>query len=292
MNESPRPDTAQTLEHQVTKARAGDRDALEFVVRAVQKDVYNLALRFLWHPQDAEDATQEILIRIVTGLSGFRGESEFLTWVYRVACNRLLTLRKKRMEQKPLSFEEFGEDLIRGLSGDSLSVQYDVDERLMLEEVRIGCTLAMLLCLDRDQRLAYILGEIVEIDHSRAVEVLGTSPAAYRKRLSRARSSIVSFMRSHCGLVNPANPCRCRLRIKAAVDLGRIDPANLLFASTKEHAGQFRLVLSEIRRLQDARRAAALYQSHSEAQLSESFVSWLRRLTDETPDARLGDSSA
>jgi len=195
--------TVPILELEVARARAGDRTALELVVRAVQKDVYNLALRFLWHPQDAEDATQEILIRILTGLVGFRGESGFRTWVYRVACNTLLTLRKQRMEQQTLSLDEFGEDLARGLSDDPLSVEYDVDEKLMLEEVKIGCTLAMLQCLDRDQRLAYILGEIIELNHNEAAEVLETTPAAYRKRLSRARASIVSFMSSRCGLANP-----------------------------------------------------------------------------------------
>lgn len=56
---------------------------------------------------------------------GLPGESGFRTWVYRVACNTLLALRKKRMEQRPMSFEEFGEDLARGLSDDSLRVEYD-----------------------------------------------------------------------------------------------------------------------------------------------------------------------
>ena len=82
-----------TLDAEVARARAGDRAALESVVRAIQKDVQGLALRFLWHPQDAEDAAQEILVRVVTGLGGFRGESGFRTWVYRVACNTLLSLR-------------------------------------------------------------------------------------------------------------------------------------------------------------------------------------------------------
>ena len=68
---------AEAVELDVARARAGDRSALESVVRAIQKEVYQLALRFLGHPQDAEDATQEILIRIVTGLDGFRGKSAF-----------------------------------------------------------------------------------------------------------------------------------------------------------------------------------------------------------------------
>lgn len=166
----------------------------------------------------------------VTRLESFRGDSRFRTWVYRIACNQLLTLRRQRMEEHSLSFEEFGEDLARGLADDSLRVEGDADRNLLLEEVKIGCTLAMLMCLDRNHRLAYILGEIVELDHREAAEVLEITPAAFRKRLSRARSSITSFMISRCGLANPANACRCRRRVAPAIQLGRVDPANLRFA--------------------------------------------------------------
>lgn len=276
----------QSLELDVARAEAGDRNALESVVRAVQQDVCSLALRFLGHPQDAEDATQEILIRVITGLGGFRGDSGFRTWVYRVACNTLLTLRKKRMEQRSMSFEEFGEDLARGRSDDSLRVEYDLDEALLLEEVKIGCTLFMLLCLDRNHRLAYILGEIVELDHREAAEVLEITPAAFRKRLSRARAGITLFMTSRCGLANRANACRCRGRLGTAVDLGRVAPANLLFASSLEQAKQFPQVLVKIRRLEETRRVAALYRSHPNPEPSESFVSWLRRVLDEQPDVQ------
>jgi len=273
----------------VERAKAGDRGALESVVRAVRPGVYGLALRFLWHPQDAEDATQEILIRVVTGLGGFRGDSGFRTWVFRIACNTLLTLRKKRMELQAVSFEEFGEDLSRGLSDSPLRVEYDLDQALLLEEVKIGCTLALLLCLDRNHRLAYILGEILELDHKEASEVLKIAPAAFRKRLSRARASITTFMTARCGLVNPANACRCRKRVDTAVDLGRVDPANLLFASSRDHAGRFPQVLERIRQLEETQRAAALYRSHPDPAPSESFTGWLRQVLDEKPGAPRAD---
>lgn len=277
----------QCLEIDVTRARAGDRSALESVVRAIQKDVYNLALRFLWHPQDAEDATQEILIRVITGLAGFRGDSGIRTWVYRVACNTLLTLRKQRMEQRSMSFEEFGEELAMGLSDNPLSVEHEMDKDLLLEEVKIGCTLAMLMCLDRNHRLAYILGEIVELDHHEAAEVLEISPTVFRKRLSRARATITSFMSSHCGLVNPDRACRCRRRVATAIDLGRVDPANFLFATSRDHAKRFPQVLVKIRRLEETRRAAALYRSYPQTGPSEAFVSWLRKVIDEKPNVHI-----
>ncbi|HEV8530261.1 MAG TPA: RNA polymerase sigma factor, partial [Methylomirabilota bacterium] len=228
---------------------------------AIQHRVYGLALRMLWHPEDARDAAQEILIRIVTRLSTFRGASSFSTWAYRVAANYLLTARKSRLEERSYTFQRFGDELDEGLS-DAAAPQASGETALLLEEIKVGCTLAMLTCLDRPHRLAYILGEILEMDGDEAARVLGIGAAAYRKRLSRAREAIVAFTRAKCGLVNPERPCRCRRRLSEAVRLGRVAPGQLLFASDAERARQFPKVLAEVRRLEDVRRAAALFRSH------------------------------
>jgi DNA-directed RNA polymerase specialized sigma24 family protein len=84
------------LEDLALQALEGDRDALDSLVRALQGDVYGLALRMLWNREDAEDATQEILVRIVTRLSQFRFQSSLRTWVYRLAVNCLLDLLHER----------------------------------------------------------------------------------------------------------------------------------------------------------------------------------------------------
>lgn len=278
MTEDPAPDAQQSLESAVARARAGDRVSLESVMRATRKDVYALALRYLWNPQDAEDATQDILIRVLTGLGGFKGESGFRTWVYRVAVNALLTARTARRQHPTMSFDELGEDLVRGLSGAALRAEDVAGEGLLLEEVKIGCTLAMLQCLDDDHRLAYILGEVMELDHSQASVALSTTQVAFRKRLSRARASVVSFMTSRCGLMNPDNPCRCHRRLDTALELGRVDAQNLVFANSPHQARRFPQVLAEIRLLEDGRRAAALFRSHPGAPESQAFSAWLNRL--------------
>ncbi|MCH6570591.1 MAG: hypothetical protein IH794_10845 [Acidobacteria bacterium] len=105
-----------------------------------------------------------------------------------------------------------------------------VEKALLIQEVKVGCSQGMLLCLDRDHRLTYILGEILEVNGVEGGEILGITPTVFRKRLSRARSRLYEFMRSKCGLVDPDRPCRCRKRVDRAVDLGRVDPENLLFA--------------------------------------------------------------
>lgn len=278
------PTPSNSLEEDVSRAQSGDRAALEAVVCAVQKDVYKLSIRFLCCPQDAEDASQEILIRVITGLSTFRGDSGFRTWVYRVASNALLTLRKQRLEQAPLDFDIFAEDLSQRLLDQPWDTEDNLIDSLLLEEVKIGCTLAMLQCLDREHRLAYILGEIMELDHTQAANVLDINPAAFRKRLSRARAGILPFMQSYCGLVNPDAACRCNRRVDTAIALGRVDPAQLRFASSPQQAKQFPQVLAQIRQLEETRRAAALYQSHPDVQESGVFVTWLKKLLDEIPN--------
>src|SRR5262245_48569680 len=189
----------QDLEDLARRARDGDGRCLEALVLAIQDRVYGLAVRMLWHPEDARDAAQEILIRIVTRLGSFRGDSSFATWVYRVAANYLLDVRRSRLEERSYTFERFGEELDRGLS-DAPAPEASGETALLLEEIKVGCTLAMLTCLDRPHRLAYILGEILEMEGAEAARVLEIGAGAFRKHLSRAREAVVTFTRAKCGL--------------------------------------------------------------------------------------------
>jgi RNA polymerase sigma factor (sigma-70 family) len=149
-----------TLEDIVRQALAGDRDALDRLVRALQGDLYGLALRMLWNREDAEDATQEILVRIVTRLSQFNFQSRVKTWAYRIAVNYILDTKKSAIERLHLNFDRFAENLAGGLEPVSAD---DAEQSLLIDEVKVGCSLAMLQCLDRPHRLAYVLGEIMEV---------------------------------------------------------------------------------------------------------------------------------
>jgi RNA polymerase sigma factor (sigma-70 family) len=178
-----------TLEDLAQRAVDGDRDALDRVVRDLQNDIYGLALRMLWNREDAEDATQEILVRAVTRLAQFDFRSKLKTWVYRIAVNYILDVKKSSVERMHLTFERFADDLAEGLSSDGPT---DAERSLLTEEVKIGCTLGMLQCLDRPHRLAYVLGEILDLAGPDAAEALAISPALFRKRLQHARIAIES----------------------------------------------------------------------------------------------------
>lgn len=209
----------QITQADITLAQEGDAAALESVVRSVQDLVYHLATRMLADPIAAQDATQDILIRLVTKLSTYRGDSKFETWVYRVAVNHLLTARKVIAKDPALSFQMFSDDLLNGLVDETNAPPED---HIMINELRVRCTMAMLLCLDRNHRAAYVLGEIIELDHKEAAEALDITPANFRKRLSRARQSVHEFTAASCGLANPSAACSCRKRLPAALASGRI----------------------------------------------------------------------
>jgi RNA polymerase sigma factor (sigma-70 family) len=244
-----------TLEDVARRAVDGDREALELLVQALQGDIYGLALRMLWNREDAEDATQEILVRVVTRLSQFDFCSKLKTWVYRVAVNFILDVKKSPVERMRLTFDRFAEDLADGLSIDS---PMSAERSVLIEEVRIGCTLGMLQCLDRPHRLAYLLGEILDMPGTDAAEVLEISSDVFRKRLQHARAAVLDFTRAHCGLVSDTAACTCNRRVPAALRAGRVRADSFDFAT---RASSFQEARAVVRQVEEARWAIEVHRT-------------------------------
>lgn len=218
----------------VAQAKEGNRPALDRLIRRHQNWIFNLALRMVWLRTRAEDASQEILIKAVAKLDTFRGESAFRTWLYRIAVNHLLNVRQALPEAQGITFVEFG----RGMDADPDLALPDqntvpVDVRLLVEETRHACMHGMLLCLDRRQRIAYILGEIFGENSEVGGAAMDESPENFRQLLSRARRDLYQFMQNKCGLVNEANPCRCAKKTRAFMNAGFVDPNRLQFTPNR-----------------------------------------------------------
>jgi RNA polymerase sigma factor (sigma-70 family) len=206
----------------VERARGGSKDALRALVERHQPYVYNLALKMFGAHQDAEDLTQEVLIRAITRLESFRGDSAFRTWLYRITVNHFLKTRRRGME---LLVDDFA-----GYFDAVDAVPDEEPERdATTEELRLRCTTGMLMCLDRDQRVTFILGAMFGVSHTIAGEILGISPGNFRVRLHRARADLYSWMNARCGLVNAANPCRCAKKTRGYIARGMVDPQHLRF---------------------------------------------------------------
>jgi RNA polymerase sigma factor (sigma-70 family) len=218
----------------VSRAQAGDRQALEELVTRHRPWIYNIAVRMLYTAEYAEDATQDILIRLITGLRTFRGESKFRTWLYRLAANHILNFKKKWAAAEPVySFEWLAGDLdSTGLAEIPDPRTVPVPVELLVEEAKMSCTAAMLLCLDGRQRLVYTLGEIFGVSDAVGAEVVGITRANFRQILARARRDLYSFLTGKCGLVNESNPCRCPKKVRGFMERGYLKPDKLQFAAT------------------------------------------------------------
>src|SRR5215470_7149331 len=92
----------------VEKAKGGNRAALEKLVLRHQAWIYNIAVRMVFQPADAEEVTQEVLVKAITKLSTFKGESKFRTWLYRIAANHVLNMKRRSAETKTLTFTDYG----------------------------------------------------------------------------------------------------------------------------------------------------------------------------------------
>lgn len=211
----------------VARAVDGDQGALADVLRRVQDPLYRLALRMTGRVPDAEDATQEILIRVMTRLASFRGEASLVTWAYRIGVNYLINARRA-LPQEMLTIDVYRQDLLDGLSAPAYTAP---DAELLAEEVRLLCTQALLQCLDRPARAAYIVGDILRLPGEEAAWILQVPAATYRKRLERARRQLRTAVSGRCGLLDPAAPCKCGKRINYAKALGRIGPEGPVLAT-------------------------------------------------------------
>ena len=218
----------------VRLAAEGDKGALEQLLTGVQDLVFNLSLRMLGTIHDAEDASQEILIRVMTNLASFRGESAFSTWVFRIAVNHLKNYRKSMFAQHPLSFEYYGEDIVSGKEKDIPDLTMGVDRNLLEQELKLSCTNVMLQCLDTDSRCIYILGTMFRVDSRLAAEILEISPEVYRQRLSRIKKKMAGFLEEYCGL-SGKGVCSCSKRISYAIATHRVNPEKPEYTSLEEN---------------------------------------------------------
>lgn len=263
----------------VELAKNGDRASLETLVLRHQAWIYNIAVRMVFQPNDAEEVTQEVLIKVITKLSTFKGESSFRTWLYRIAANHILNMKRRTAEAQTTTFAAYGEAINATPDldlPDPKSVPVSVP--LLVEEAKNSCTMGMLLCLDRKQRLIFTLGEIFGASDTVGAEVLEMTADNFRQSLARARRDLHKFMTNQCGLVNKANPCRCPKKTRGFIQDGHVDPHRLLFAAAQ--FSRVRDIAGEtVREIEDVveQQHAALYREHPFLEPADE-IHWLRRL--------------
>ncbi|GAK53115.1 RNA polymerase sigma factor [Candidatus Moduliflexus flocculans] len=243
----------------VSAAQQGNQPALEQLILRHQRWIYNIAIRMVGNPRDAEDVTQEILLKLIAKLNTFQRKSSFRTWLYRITAHHVLDMKKRPQEERFVSFERLGALIDQTSDEEYLDARMaSPDSAILVEDTRIRCMMGMLLCLDRSQRLVFILGVIYGVTAQFGGDVLEISPENFRQQLARARKQLFNFMDEKCGLVKPTNPCRCIRKTRAAIAAGRVDPEHLQFYSQHLHSAKTMaaqhvqtVTLDDIARLRD-----------------------------------------
>lgn len=211
----------------VDKVLEGNSKALDELVNIHQAFIYNLAWKMTHSNEDALDLTQEVLIKVVTKLSTFKKKSAFRTWLYRIVFNEFLQTKRKVKEEAFPSFEAHDTQL-NAVPDPELTPEEELELKDYTREVKFRCTSAMLICLDREQRLIYLLGSSFGIDHNIGAEILEITPQNFRVKLSRARKELHNYMEYRCGLIKKSNPCRCVKKAKSALKMGVLSEKNLI----------------------------------------------------------------
>jgi RNA polymerase sigma factor (sigma-70 family) len=213
----------------VQQAQEGSQKALEKLVKLHQRFIYNIALKLVRNTEDAADLSQEAIIKMITKLNQFKGKSSFRTWLYKIIVNHLIKSKKRKSELEVRSFEEYGDFLDTAYSTEEMTADEQKKHHDEIIYIRNHCMTSMLLCLDRQQRVIFILGAIFKIKSNNASQLLNITAENFRQQLSRAKEDLFQFMENKCGLMNPNNPCRCAKKTKGFIKDGLIDKSLLQF---------------------------------------------------------------
>ena len=266
----------------VQAATQGDLAALDTLLLAIQPGVFNLAVRMLGNRDDAADSTQEILLKVVTHLGSFRADAAFTTWVYQVARNHLLTAATRSQESPEVSLEGIGELLQQGLEysaslGDPEGTARSLtpEDKLEARQIALGCTQHMLMALDREQRLVYVLDAVFSLPSAQAAEVLAIRPDAYRQRLTRARAKLEGFAGKTCGQVNREAACQCERQLPGhrLLQASRAARGKEVIAIHRAEIAEAERQFDSLLRIGDA---AAVFRAHPQYHAPEALRGAIR----------------
>ncbi|HOC58663.1 MAG TPA: RNA polymerase sigma factor [Smithellaceae bacterium] len=212
----------------VADACHGSQTALEKLILRHQAWIFNVAVKMVMDPDDAADITQEILVKMITGLASYQPEKGlFRTWLYRIVTNHVLDMKKRKFEMRISDFDTYV-SLIEKLP-DHRDFSHP-DRKMLTEELKTGCMMGMLMCLNRKERLAFLLGAIFAVTDVVGADLMDISRDHFRKLLSRGRQKLQAYMKGICGQVDSNNPCRCENKIKTFLDRGMLTPGKPRFS--------------------------------------------------------------
>ena len=193
----PRPvePTPERVEEQklVSRAREGDLDAYDILVRRYQERVYGTLYHMTANHEDAADLTQETFVKAFRALKSFKGNSSFFTWVYRIAVNKALNFLKQRRNRRFLSLNDLD---LRAENDPELVelVSEDTPRRgARLSELQERLSEA-LVKLSEEHRMVVTLRDIQGLPHEQISRIMGCNVGTVRSRLHYARQQLQAYL--------------------------------------------------------------------------------------------------
>jgi RNA polymerase sigma-70 factor, ECF subfamily len=200
----------------------GSYDMNELVDK-YSRQVFNLAYRITGNRPDAEDVVQETFLQVYEHLDSFKGESTIYTWIYKIALNNCLKLKKKMDRAYVESLDEKVEMFKRDIPAEVQEWYTDPEKAAyigeLLAQIRTGCLHFLSFRLPENQRIVYVMRNILDFSYRDISEILGIGENVIKARLNRARASLMEFFSSRCQWLTEDNTCTCQSRIGFALAL-------------------------------------------------------------------------
>jgi RNA polymerase sigma factor (sigma-70 family) len=199
-----------------------EKSRIEDMVKIYSKKVYNLAYRLTGNRQDAEDVTQETFFQVYRGLDEFRGESALYTWIYRIAVNNSLQLKRRLNRAYIDSLDKIIDQFQKDIPDEVMLWENNPEKRFLYEEllgeIRRECYYFMTFRLTDEQRVVYILRVVLDFSLDDISAILTIDKSTVKARLQRAKSNLKSYFSGRCQwIAGGESSCSCCSRIGFAL---------------------------------------------------------------------------
>lgn len=185
------------------------------------KKVYNLAFRITGSRYDAEDISQETFLQVYKSLDSFKGDSDIYTWIYKIALNNSLNLKNKLSKAYVESLDEkiemFQDDIPEEVQEWYSNPEKAVYINELLSEIRHGCLHFLSFRLPENQRIIYVMRNVLDFSYKEISEITGISENVIKARLNRARANLAEYFSTRCQWMTKDSTCSCKTRIGFAL---------------------------------------------------------------------------
>lgn len=183
----------------IDKASGGDASAFNRLMEMHEKRMYAVALRMCGNREDAQDCLQEAMLRVYRAIGGFKGQSSFSTWVYRITMNTCLDELRRKKNRQNTSLDNLLDQ------GWSPSDGENVPEKQALQSETRRCLHGAIQELPEDMRSAIVLRDIHGLSYDEIASALNINVGTIKSRISRGREKLREKLKKNTELFDTSN---------------------------------------------------------------------------------------